>query len=144
MYDLDQFTSIVVDESIDQGREIIRLSNWVELASRLEPHDLLFPGIAKLVELDLLRYGSLPGDFKAQRGFGVVRQSAAALTYINREVLPTDLNMAAVLIMICNATIMMETAGTIGEPEFVFWTAAETATFKPPDPCGEMSDKAIH
>jgi hypothetical protein len=122
---LDNFIPIVLDESANQERELTRLKNWVKRASEVEPEDALFPGIAKLIEFDLLRYGSLHGDFGLRCGFGVVCESAAARAYIEREVLPMNLNMGCVLMLLANGNILMETAGTNCQPEFVFWAVAK-------------------
>jgi len=78
--DQQTFKPIASDES-NQVTQIAHLKMWVSRVSeeRSEDHcEFLCRGIAKFIELDLLRYDRAPGSFSGNRGFGVVCQSAAA------------------------------------------------------------------
>src|SRR5258708_39698533 len=89
----DTFAPIVFGES-NQAKQIAHFQTWVRRVSeeRLENYcELLCRGFTKFIELDLLRYGRKPGSFTWKRGFGVVRQSSVARSFIESEIMPMDL-----------------------------------------------------
>jgi hypothetical protein len=84
------------DAGCYQKAKIAHLKKWIIRVSEECFEDycpLLCKGIAKFLELDLLRYGS--GEFSGKRGFGVVRQPAAILSFIESEIQPANLRCSA-------------------------------------------------
>ena len=123
--DQQTFNPIASDES-NQARQIAHLKFWISRVSEERSDDyceFLCRGIAKFIELDLLRYDRAPGSFSGNRGFGVVCQSAAARSFIESEILPANLDVAALLTLIADGRVLVETAYADGDPGFSFCLA---------------------
>lgn len=112
-------------DQFNQQAELSRLSEYAERVSRQPSSYLVYRGISKLIELDLLRYGYLPTAGRIKRGFGVVRQSDAIRSFISREILPHDLTSAVVLILLAEGCEAVETEDSLGKPDFVFCLAGD-------------------
>ena len=120
--DQGTFAPIVFNES-NQAKQIAHFQMWVKRVSeeRVEYYyELLCRGFTKFIELDLLRYGRKPGSFTGKRGFGFVRQSSAARSFVESEIMPTDVDAAALLTLVADGRLLMGTGYTDGEPTFFF------------------------
>ena len=86
--------------------------------------------LLKLIEADLLRYGTLVGQGDLKQGFGAVQRSVAALGYIQRRVLPLDYITGCLLILLAHGCVLVEIKERRGEPDFMFsrvWDRTATA-----------------
>jgi hypothetical protein len=107
----------------NQTAEIARFRDWVERISSRKPKDLLSIGIAKLLELDLLRYGLLREAPSASAGFGVVRQSAVIDDFIQNQIQMDPL--ATLLDILADGEISVDIRHFGGQPDFVFYSVED-------------------
>ena len=123
-----KFAPVVFDDSI-QHTQIANLKNWVKRVFKRKPRDPLSRGIAKLIDLGLLRYGVWPASFGQKRAFAAVWRSPEVQRFIRDEIYPKRLHAGLLLDLFAEGRLLMDLGYRDGNPEFIFY-GADTAQTK--------------
>jgi hypothetical protein len=81
--------------------------------------------ILKLIDADLLRFGTLIGDGDLKQAFGIVQRSDNALDYIQRRILPLDYIAGCLLFLVATGCVCVEMKEHRGVTDFVFCRACD-------------------
>jgi hypothetical protein len=123
------FEVVVTDtEAFDQRAEIARLKEGVKRTAEDPNMEPMCLAIEKFIELDLLRYGNLPARATRPCGFVVVQRSEAWWRFISEDILPADLSRTAVLELLGDGLLAVDTIEDQGRPNLVFFFPGESAS----------------
>lgn len=116
-----KFAPVVFDDSI-QETEIKPLKRWVRLVSRRPDKIPMCQVIAKLIELDLLKYGTWAASFGSKNAFAAVRHSAEVQSFID-EVFRKRHFAEILLGLFSQGRLLMEAGCRPGHADFIFFSA---------------------
>jgi hypothetical protein len=115
-------------DPFDQPAEIARLKEAVKRTAEDPNMEPLCLAIEKFIELDLLRYGNLPTTATRTCGFLAVRRSETWWRFISEEILPAELTSKAILELLGDGLLAVDTTDDKGRPDLVFFFPGEPAS----------------
>jgi hypothetical protein len=125
----DQVSMPEVREYVNNNLVCVNQAAWDHIHTKFTKY-IIGSTILKLIDADLLRFGTAVGRCSLKQGFGVGQLSEAALEYIHRRILPEDYVVGALLILLSHGCLLLEIEEHRGEPDFVFgrvWDRIGTA-----------------
>jgi hypothetical protein len=114
-----------VSDELTQQAQIERLKKWIGTASCRKSQIPLFEGVAKLIELGMLRYGTWLTPFGLKTAFSGTGNSDEFQSFLKERVEPGDRLGSLLLELVAGGKLLISSGYRNASPEVIFSGSVE-------------------